>query len=183
MSNTIEPKDILTFWFEEHSGEDWFGGKSEFDDKVRDRFGALVESAENSELYSWRNTWRGRLAEVIILDQFTRQLYRGSARAFASDALALSIAQEAVRQRLDVEMTPAQRHFLYMPYMHSESLTIHKEAHRLFSTLRDDLLDYEIKHREVLERFGRYPMRNEALGRKSTQEELDYMEGKKGSMF
>ena len=174
---------VLAFWFEEHDGKDWFGGKPEFDDEVRASFAGTLAAAAACELWSWRTTAHGRLAEIIVLDQFSRQLHRGSAQAFASDPLALALAQEAVAQGLDKAMTVPERQFLYLPYMHSESLAVHDEAMRLFSTLDADLLAYEEKHRAVLVQFGRYPMRNAALGRVSTPEEEAYIAERGGSMF
>lgn len=172
----VTAQDVLTFWFEAHTGEDWFGGKSDFDEAVRARFAEMQQQAERAELFRWRATPRGRLAEIIVLDQFSRQLYRGEARAFASDALALALAQEAVAAGHHRELSQVEQQFLLLPYMHSESLVIHEEAVRLFTELDDaDTLDFELKHVEVLKRFGRYPKRNQALGRVSTDDELAYM--------
>lgn len=179
----MSPEHVLTFWFEEHTREDWFGGKPEFDDKIRSRFGNLVHQAEASELFSWRTTPEGRLAEVIILDQFTRQLFRGQARAFASDPLALALAQEAVANGDDLKLTDMQRQFLYTPYMHSESLVIQDESVRLYAQLDDEGLKFAERHRDTIQRFGRYPKRNEALGRQPTAEEIDYIADTGNSMF
>lgn len=179
----MSPEHVLTFWFEEHTKDDWYGGKAEFDDKVRTQFGDLLPQAEASELFNWRKSPQGRLAEIIILDQFTRQLYRGEARAFASDTLALALAQEAVSSGDDLKLTPDQRQFLYMPYMHSESLTIHNESLRIFAQLGGEALTFAERHRDVILRFGRYPKRNAALGRTCTQEEYDYIADSGSSMF
>lgn len=169
-------QDVLTFWFEDHTGEDWFGGQAQFDAAVRAHFADTQQQAEQAELFTWRNTPHGRLAEIIVLDQFSRQLYRGEARAFASDALALGLAQEAVAGDHHLQLSQVERQFLLMPYMHSESLVVHEQAVRLFMELDDaGILDFEMKHVEVLKRFGRYPKRNAALGRASTDDELAYM--------
>jgi uncharacterized protein (DUF924 family) len=118
---------------------------------------------------------------VIVLDQFSRQLHRGSPKAFAQDGMALVLAQEAVAGRFDQALEPQRRMFLYMPYMHSESLVIHEEAQRLFTALGDQQqLKYEAIHLDCLKRFGRYPRRNAALGRESTPEELDYIASGEG---
>ncbi len=170
------PSDVIRFWFEESKPRDWFVKEPEFDERVRARFGRTHEAATRCELYTWRSAAEGRLAEIIVLDQFSRNLYRESARAFESDPLALALAQEAVRLGADLEVDAAKRAFLYMPYMHSESLVIHDEAARLFDQpgLTDNL-KYEGMHRRILERFGRYPHRNAALGRTSTTEELEFL--------
>lgn len=179
----MSPENILTFWFEEHTHKDWYGGKAAFDDKLKARFGDLVPQAEASELFGWRKSPQGRLAEVIILDQFTRQLFRGDARAFASDRLALALAQEAVASGDDLKLTEVQRSFLYMPYMHSESLAIQHESIRVFTPLDENNLKFAESHRDIIQRFGRFPKRNEALGRTSTQEERDYIADSGSSMF
>ena len=122
----------------------------------------------------------GRCAEIIVLDQFSRNLFRGSARAFAQDGMALALAQEAVAAGADQRMTDDQRYFTYMPYMHAESLVVHEEALRLFTALgHAEALRFEKAHRDVIERFGRYPARNAVLGRESTAEELSYLENNK----
>lgn len=174
---------VLDFWFRDHGGDDWFGGKASFDVEVRIGFAATLVAAERCELSHWRETAQGRLAEIIVLDQFSRQLYRNSARAFANDALALALAQEAVRLGADARMNAQEKQFLYMPYMHSESLVIHEEAMRLFAALDESVFKFEVAHRDVLKRFGRYPRRNVALGRPSTAAELAYMEDTGNRMF
>ena len=185
MATDIHPDAarVLAFWFEEHGSDDWFGGKADFDDEVRAHFAGTLAAASACELWTWRTTPHGRLAEIIVLDQFSRQLHRGSPLAFANDPLALALAQEAVAQGLDEGMTVPERQFLYLPWMHSESLAVHDEAMRLFGTLDADLLAYEEKHRAVLAEFGRYPMRNAALGRTSTEAEKAYIAARAGNMF
>jgi uncharacterized protein (DUF924 family) len=178
-----EAKAVLDFWFVDHGSKDWYSGSQRFDVELRIVFAPTLKRAECSELWQWRSTPQGRLAEIIVLDQFSRQLYRRSGRAFASDALALALAQEAVAQGQDKALDKDGRQFLYMPYMHSESLAVHDEALRLFETLGNDALEYEKKHREVLLQFGRYPMRNAALARTSTAAELAYIAERGGNMF
>lgn len=170
-------EDVLEFWFIEHGQEDWFGGGPEFDSKLAERFAATHEAVSRGEAWRWRATADGRLAEVVVLDQFSRQLHRGSARAFAQDGMALVLAQEAVAGGHDQQLPPGpQRQFLYMPYMHSESLAVHEETLRLFTALgSEEALKFEQAHVACLERFGRYPRRNEALGRPSTPEEIEYI--------
>ena len=167
---------VLSFWFEETQPKQWFVRDDNFDALIRQRFGALHQAAERCELFAWRTSAAGRLAEVIVLDQFSRNLYRDSARAFASDALALGLAQTAVAAGADRELDLLRRSFLYLPYMHSESLLIHQQAVELFSAPGlENNLDYEFRHRAIIERFGRYPHRNAALGRESTPEEIEFL--------
>jgi uncharacterized protein (DUF924 family) len=171
------PENVLHFWFAEHGPDDWFAGKPEFDAKVIARFSETQRRAAACEFWRWRETPDGRLAEIIVLDQFSRQIHRGTAASFASDPLALALAQEAVRAGDDQRLDAKRRVFLYMPYMHSESLAVHDEAVRLFTVLGNtDTLDFERKHRDAIARFGRYPKRNAALGRTTTAEEQAYLD-------
>ncbi|MCC5851414.1 MAG: DUF924 domain-containing protein [Alkalimonas sp.] len=168
---------VLTFWFEELNKEQWFVKDPELDQQIRDVFGSLHHMAARCELYPWRQEPRGRLAEIIVLDQFSRNIYRDSAQAFACDPLALGLAQEAINLGLDQELTPTEQSFLYLPFMHSESLAIHDVAMRLYDQEGlEDNLQFEIKHRDIIERFGRYPHRNALLGRTSTEEELAFLQ-------
>lgn len=170
-------KEVYRFWFEEHGPDDWFAGKPEFDALIAERFAKTHDALSRGEGWTWRGDARGRLAEILVLDQFSRQLFRDQARAFAQDGMALVLAQEMVASGLDRTLSEAERAFAYMPYMHSESLAVHEEAMRLFTDLgNQNNLDYEIKHREVIRRFGRYPKRNTCLGRVSTPEELAYLD-------
>ena len=182
---SINPKaqELLDFWFREHDKKDWFGGQADFDAKVSDRFYLTLKQAQRAELFEWRDTPKGRLAEIIILDQFSRQLYRGTSDAFKNDALALALAQEAVSAGHDMSLSATEQQFLYMPYMHSESMVIQKEGLNLFRKLGDDIYDYQVKHAKVIERFGRFPKRNDALGRTSTPDEAAYMQERGDSMF
>ncbi|EAO7613966.1 DUF924 domain-containing protein, partial [Salmonella enterica] len=124
----------------------------------------------------WRKTAEGRLAEIIVLDQFSRNLFRDSPQAFAQDSLALALAQEAISLNLDQQLSPEQRAFLYMPFMHSESKLIHEFALKLFQRLGNPTnLEFEKKHKVIIDRFGRYPHRNQILGRESTDEELTFL--------
>lgn len=170
-------QDILQFWFVDTPAERRFQRDDGFDAQIRERFAAVHEAACRGELASWRDQPAGRLAEVIVLDQFSRNLFREQARAWAQDGQALVLAQEAVRAGADLLLAPEQRAFLYMPYMHSESHAIHQVALRLFSQpgLAHNL-DYEQQHASIIERFGRYPHRNAVLGRPSTPEELAFLQ-------
>jgi uncharacterized protein (DUF924 family) len=179
----LTDKDVLDFWFQELSPKDWFSGDTALDELITQRFAALHEQARQGELYHWRSTAEGRLAEVIVLDQFSRNLFRGTPESFSSDPMALALAQEAVASSADERLTPEQRTFLYMPYMHSESLKIHEEAVRLFKNNGiENNLDFEYRHKAIIERFGRYPHRNEILGRASTLDEIEFLK-QPGSSF
>ena len=174
---------VLMFWFEEIKPAQWWKKDPAFDQLIAERFSALHAGAGRCELFEWRETARGRLAEIIVLDQFSRNLYRDSGRAFACDPLALALAQEAIRAGADAVLTPVERSFLYLPFMHSESLAIHRVALQLYE--RNGLesnLDFERRHMAIIERFGRYPHRNALLGRSSTAEELDFLQ-QPGSSF
>lgn len=169
-------QDILDFWFAAENRPNWFAKSNNFDVLIEKKFKALHQQAAQAELWSWRNNTEGRLAEIIVLDQFSRNLYRDSPLAFAQDALALALAQEAISLGLDEHLTPEQRSFFYMPFMHSESAKIHQSALELFEKLGNPInLDFEKKHKVIIDRFGRYPHRNAVLGRNSTTEELEFL--------
>lgn len=168
--------DVLNFWFHELTPKQWFDKDDALDAEVRERFSQLHHRAALCELYEWRKTPQGRLAEIIVLDQFSRNIYRDQPRAFACDPLALALAQEAVTQGVDKQFKPPQLGFLYLPYMHSESIRIHEIAMELYDQPGlETNFEFEIKHKEILERFGRYPHRNKALGRPSTAEEIEFL--------
>lgn len=175
--------EVLSFWFEESGPTQWWKKDEVFDRTIETRFGALHSRAALGECASWRTSPQGRLAEVIVLDQFSRNLYRDTPEAFAYDGMALVLAQEAVRARDDLAIDPIRRAFLYMPYMHSESPQVHAEAQPLFQSLGNtNTLKFEVRHREIVDRFGRYPHRNAILGRESTLEELAFLR-QPGSSF
>lgn len=169
-------QDVLQFWFEDTKPAQWWKKDEEFDRIIIERFSELHCRAARCELFEWRTDARGRLAEIVVLDQFSRNMFRGSPLSFAQDALALALSQEAVSAGADKTLNPVERSFLYMPFMHSESAKIHEVAVELFR--RNGIegnLDYELKHKAIIERFGRYPHRNAILGRKSTQEEIEFL--------
>jgi len=174
---------VLHFWFEESSPRLWFQKDDDFDTEIRKRFGKLYAQAINGGLSGWRTSARGRLAEIIVLDQFSRNLHRESPHAFSHDGMALALAQDAVAAGADRQLSPIERAFLYMPYMHSESAVVHEDAVRLFSQPGlETNLDFELKHKAIIDRFGRYPHRNAVLGRDSTVEELAFLQ-QPGSSF
>ena len=177
MNQTPSSHDVLSFWFEELEPAQWWEKDVELDRQIADRFGNLHRRACRCELFDWRDTARGRLAEIIVLDQFSRNIFRDQARAFAADATALALAQEVVSAGLDLTLSVSERSILYLPYMHSESLIIHDEAVRLYQAEGLEFnLEFEHKHRIIIERFGRYPHRNAILGRQSTPEEIAFLQ-------
>ncbi|MEO0368278.1 MAG: DUF924 family protein [Pseudomonadota bacterium] len=169
-------KEVIDFWFDELSQDDWWRKDLELDQVIKSRFGELHSQAKMGELFTWRESPLGRLAEVIILDQFSRNIYRDTSESFACDPLALALSQAAISSGMDLELSDIQRVFLYMPFMHSESKLIHVEAVKLFEAVGiENNLDFELKHKSIIDRFGRYPHRNEILGRRSSREELEFL--------
>jgi uncharacterized protein (DUF924 family) len=169
------PDAVLAFWFDEIAPRQWWSKSPQFDRTIAERFGPLHEAAAHCEQFEWRATAGGRLAEVIVLDQFSRNLYRDSPLAFACDRLALALAQGAVAAGADRELAEDRRVFFYMPFMHSESRAIHAVAEGLFRDGAPDNLPHELRHKAIVDRFGRYPHRNAVLGRPSTPEEVAFL--------
>ncbi|WP_067519289.1 DUF924 family protein [Endozoicomonas ascidiicola] len=174
---------IIGFWFLELTPADWFKKDSALDQQIIERFGSIHRKAASGELFYWRDAPEGRVAEIIILDQFSRNMFRNSANsfAFAYDCIALVLAQEAVRSGAMDFLNEAQQNFLIMPYMHSESGAIHEEAMMLREQYGLELR-WQQAHKEIIDRFGRYPHRNEILGRESTTEEVEFLK-QPGSSF
>ncbi len=171
-----ESEAVLQFWFKELAPAQWWKKDPAVDDRIRYRFGELHRRAVACELSQWRCSARGRLAEVIVIDQFSRNIFRDRSEAFAWDPLALVLAQEAVAAGADRTLEGPQKAFLYMPYMHSESALIHETALALFSAPGlEDNLKFERRHKAIIDRFGRYPHRNAILGRESSDEERAFL--------
>lgn len=176
-------KEIIKFWFEEISQTQWWKKDVQFDQLIASRFLEVHGHASRCELNQWRDTVDGRLAEIIVLDQFSRNIYRDSPLSFATDSLALVLAQEAIRVGADKKVSESMRSFFYMPFMHSESAVIHEEAVVLYEAYGNEgNLDFELRHKAIIDRFGRYPHRNEILGRDSTAEEVEFL-SQPGSSF
>lgn len=175
--------EILEFWFEEIDHLQWWSQSDDLDRTITERFSEIHEKARQCELFEWRGHARGRLAEIIVLDQFSRNMFRGSALSFACDSMALVLSQEAISVVADKELTALECSFLYMPFMHSESLKIHEVALDLYEKngIRNNY-DFEVKHKLIIEQFGRYPHRNKLLGRVSTDEEIVFLK-QPGSAF
>ncbi|MDX1669625.1 MAG: DUF924 family protein, partial [Limnobacter sp.] len=155
----------------------WFKKSEAVDQDMRTRFGVLVQQARSGELAQWREDALGRLAEILLIDQFSRNIFRGKPEAFSADTMALVLSQEAVSNRVDALLSPSQKAFLYMPFMHSESKFIHEQAMVLYDQpgLESNFAS-EKQHKAIIDRFGRYPHRNALLGRKSTAEEIAFLE-------
>jgi uncharacterized protein (DUF924 family) len=174
---------VIDFWFKELTNKDWFIKNKLLDQQITQRFSSLLDQAVACELFSWRSTALGRLAEIILIDQFSRNIYRNHPRAFSYDSLALALAQEAIARQDDIKLTKIERSFLYMPFMHSESKLVHEQAVILFKKLNQQAnYDYELKHKAIIDRFGRYPHRNDILKRQSTDEEILFLQ-EEGSSF
>ena len=179
----MQAQDILDFWFKELTDQQHFVKDPVLDMAMRERFGGTLEAASRCELFAWRTSPQSRLAEILVLDQFSRNIFRDTPRAFAQDALALLLAQELVSSGQDRSLTAAQRAFAYMPYMHSESPLIHEQAVLLFSQPGlENNLAFELRHKVIIDRFGRFPHRNQSLGRASSAPEIAFL-SEPGSSF
>lgn len=191
----VEAQAVLDFWFgaegtAEHGRvrDEWFRKDAAFDAQIAQRFGAPVQVALAGGLAHWKADTPGRLARIIVLDQFTRNMFRDTPRAFAGDTLALADAQEMVAAGLDTALPPVQRAFAYLPFEHDESMASQDRCVALFSILAAEwpagaaMLDYAHKHRAVIQRFGRFPHRNEILSRPSSVEEIEFLQ-QPGSRF
>ena len=175
--------EIINFWFDKTEPESWWKKDENFDQMIRERFAEVYQQAARCELFEWRQDALGWLAEIIVLDQFPRNMFRDKSQAFATDTLAVILTQEAIANQVDKELSPLQKSFLYMPLMHSESALIHETAMELFDQPGLEYnLDFEKKHKAIIDRFGRYPHRNAVLGRESTDEELEFLQ-EPGSSF
>ena len=169
--------DVLGFWFSDATQPLWFDLTPAFDETIRQRFGALYVRAVNGELAPWCSEPLSALALVIVLDQFPRNMFRNDAHSFASDPQALAVARQAVDRGFDRALGPNQHQFLYMPFMHAENLADQEISVRLFTALGNaNNLDFAVRHRDIVARFGRFPHRNALLGRRSTPEELASVE-------
>ena len=169
--------DIIDFWFKEIDSSLWFKKDKNFDQNVRSRFSSVLNLASRGELTPWRSSPEGALAEIIVLDQFSRNIYRDLPEAFAQDRLALKCALDAVAQGFDKKLKVGMRTFMYMPFMHTEDKEVHARAIELFSSpdMPPESLKFELLHKKIIDQFGRYPHRNHILGRVSTPEELEFL--------
>ncbi len=176
MSVAEQAAAVLRFWFEETPPERHFRQDAAFDAEIAARFGALHADLARRVPPDWRADAHTRLAAIIVLDQFSRNLHRGSARAFAQDVTARELADIAIAQGDEAQLTPKQRQFLYLPFMHGESAADQARSVALCATLDDaDVLDFAQRHRDVIARFSRFPSRNAALGRATTPAEAAWL--------
>ncbi len=173
----MSPQTVLDFWFQEASPRQWFVKDETFDRMIYERFFETYRQGAAGHFDEWTKTPEGALALVIVLDQFSRNLFRNSAQAFATDAKALGIAKAAIRVGADQHLhSPVQRKFLYMPFMHAENLQDQDAGLVLFEQLKDtQTLDYARHHRAIIARFGRFPHRNSDLKRPSSPEEIAFL--------
>jgi uncharacterized protein (DUF924 family) len=168
--------DVLHFWFEELTPTDWFAGKPELDDRIWDRFGDLRQEMKASPPDPESLDGPGHVAAVIVFDQFSRNMFRRSPEAFATDALALGLARHAVDHDLDLALHPRAQQFLYMPFMHSEDPAMQETSMELFSRIGiPGVVEFAGRHKNVIDRFGRFPHRNKVLKRVSTEAELEFL--------
>ncbi|KRF01916.1 hypothetical protein ASG87_10445 [Frateuria sp. Soil773] len=179
-------QDVLDFWFADDSAVRWFVRDAEFDAQIRERFGATLEAAARGELDRWAATPRGWLALLIVLDQFSRNIHRNDARAWAQDPKAQALALAGIERGDDERLAPLERIFAYLPLEHAEDLSLQQRSVALFRALAshvparergqyDNFLDYAQRHCEVITRYGRFPHRNAALGRADTADEREYL--------
>jgi uncharacterized protein (DUF924 family) len=195
MTMPLSPDDVLSFWLGDASRprDEWFRRSDALDDEIRSRFAGAIEQAERGELDAWEGTARGRLAIVILLDQFSRNAFRGTARSFAHDPRALAIAERGVELGEDRTLLPLERSFLYMPFSHAEDPAVQARSCTLFEWLAaeapaelagylDSALKFARAHRAIVDRFGRFPHRNAILGRTTTHEEAEFLK-QPGSSF
>ncbi len=169
----MQKEDILEFWFHELSDRQRFAKDEKLDLAIRERFGTVHQAAVRGQLFEWRATPEGRLAEIVVLDQFSRNMFRDTPEAFAHDPQVLVLAQELVASGQDQLLSADHRVFAYMPFMHSESSLIHEQAERLYS---QPGMEGAQRHRTIIEKFGRYPHRNAILGRTSTEQEQAFLQ-------
>lgn len=186
-------EDILTFWFLDPTGQtaryrqEWFVKSPAFDQAIRDRFLPLHQQAATGQFAHWSETAQGTLALILVLDQLPRNLFRGDPRAFATDQPALALTQHAIARGFDQALPLIQRWFVYLPLMHSEDLDMQNQSVEVFQQFQHDpetqsSYPYAIKHRDVIQRFGRFPHRNAILGRENTPEEIAFLQ-QPGSSF
>ncbi|MEK6246436.1 MAG: DUF924 family protein [Pseudomonadota bacterium] len=174
-------EEVLKFWFE-RDRKAWFEKNPAFDGEIRQRFLPLYELGAAGKLEAWKQTPAGCLALIVLLDQFPRNMFLNSARAFAADPLALDAARHAVAMGYDLGMSDDERAFTYLPFEHSESLADQNRGCALMNPLGEEVYRYALRHKEIIQRFGRFPHRNAALGRASTPEELEFLK-QPGSAF
>ena len=191
---SLKVNEVLDFWFGRSNSPEfgkiqkkWFEKDLAFDEEVRSGFLSQYELAASGQLDSWQESPENCLALIILLDQFPRNMFRGTPQAFATDSKALAAAERAVENKFDRQLLPVQRWFIYLPFEHSENLEHQQKSVELFSNLQGEtdselVINYAIRHLEVIERFGRFPHRNQILGRETTPAEAEFLK-QPGSAF
>ncbi len=180
----VKWEDIINFWFDPDNVPLHFAEEESFDEKIRERFLDTWKAGSEGLLVGWREDIKGRLAEIIVLDQFSRNLWRNDIRTYTQDKMAIALSQEVLNHPDYNKLSKEEKRFILLPFMHSESLELHDWAKKHFEDLDDDnFMYYEKMHREVLEKFGRYPYQNKDLGRESTKEELQALEDNKDGFY
>ncbi len=181
---SIQPKDILDFWFEQYGPEDWFSKNEAFDQLIKVNFLNSYEEARTGVLHEWLETPDSLLAKIIVLDQFSRNMFRGDKRMYQADHLACFLSYLAIEKSFDQQFDDDQKLFIYLPLMHSEILKDQETCVAMIQNMDniDMSLDYAIQHRDIVKEYGRFPHRNEILGRLSTPKELEFLK-KEGSSF
>jgi|SRR5690606_3695588 uncharacterized protein (DUF924 family) len=180
-------QDVLDFWFKNNTDK-WFVKSEEFDSEIRRRFQNLYEDIKSGKKKVWENSPHSLLASVIVLDQFPRNMFRGTKKSFETDLAALRLTKKALLEGFDKKLNSLEKVFLYLPLEHSEELSDQEDAVKLFTQLHEEtqnsalFLDYAIQHYKIIKRFGRFPHRNQILERTSTPEEVEFLK-EKGSSF
>jgi uncharacterized protein (DUF924 family) len=175
--------DILRFWFDELDPKDWWRKDDALDAKIVARFKPAYEALRKNVPASWLESPEGMLAAILVLDQFPRNMFRDSPQAFATDAEALALAKRAIAEGMDMRLEPRKRAFIYLPFQHVEDRAEQARSVELFAALGQELnLDFAVRHKDVIDRFGRFPHRNAVLGRQSTEEEQEFLK-QPGSSF
>lgn len=180
----MNPTGVLDFWFRELDPRQWFKASAKLDAEIRRRFGAWVEAAVRGDLDAWVATPRGRLALIVLLDQFARNIHRGGPEAFAGDAKAQGLVLDGLASRADRELNIAERHFFYMPLMHAEDFELQALSVEKFAAVHREAqsqVKYARDHAATIARFGRFPTRNAALGRPSTPREAAFLAKPRGT--
>jgi len=170
-------EEVYDFWFNEENEGNWFEKSEAFDKKIKNRFYDTWKAGRQGLLYEWRETLKGRLAEIIVLDQFSRNLHRENALSYAQDSMALVLSQHAMDYPGFEDLPLVEKNFILLPWMHQESEEVQKITEELYLELDDEvLIEIMYSHKNIIDTFGRYPHRNEAMGRKSSLEEVEFLE-------
>lgn len=170
-------EEVDQFWFVDHDEEDWFFNKTAtFDQEIRQRFFDTWDAGRQGLLHPWRETFKGRMMEIIVLDQFSRNLWRGDARSYSQDGMAMILSQHLIKMPEFKKLSHKEQHLMLLPLVHQESKGIHQEILPIYQAMNNwEYEKREVKHKKIIDRFGRYPHRNEILGRLSTLEEVAYL--------